>query len=350
MDRLMQDLRYAFRQIRRSPGFSATAIVVLTLGIGVNSALFTGMTALTARAAPGIGDPDGVVRVMPRIGRKGRSQRLYASEMSYPDFLDYAARRDIFDELAAFADVSRSALEDRGVARGPRDDRDEGLFPDPAGADGHGFGLLPSRQRFRAPAIPMVVVSHHFWERELDRARTFSGRTMELGGVSFRIVGVAPERFNGEVVREAHDLWLPIGAYPLLFPDRATAFTKPDTAWLTGVARLRVGVSRSSVRRAGVFDRRPSGEQQAGRRRRGTGRSSRLSGRAGSMNNDTKEITGPALIGASRSSSSPSPAPTSRGSCSVGVVRRREIAVRLSLGARAGASSASSSPRVSCSR
>ena len=333
MDTLVQDLRYAFRQIRRSRGFSAVAIVVLTLGIGVNSALFTGMTALTARAAPGIGDPGGVVRVMPAYRSEGRSDRLYASEMSFPDFLEYAARRDIFDGLAAGAAVRvpLSRSEGSRVARAMMVTKD--YFPVLRVKMAMGSAFSLSGDSVPA-AIPMVVVSHHFWDRELDRAPDVLGRTLELGGIPFRIVGVAPERFNGEVVGPAYDLWLPIGTYPLLFPHDPTVFTKRDSTWLVGVGRLTDNVSIDQAERAAsAIAARLASTKPVGWR--GVNRAivapvSRP--HAGSMNNDTREIG--TLIGVITLLILAIACANVTGLLlGRAVVRRREIAVRLSLGA-----------------
>src|SRR5687767_3691508 len=97
MDTLLQDVRYALRQLIRSPGFSLIAVVTLALGIGANTALFTMAEAVLARPLPGVRAADRLFWLAPVTMRGGR-----ALAMSYPDFVDYRDRSGVFAELAAF--------------------------------------------------------------------------------------------------------------------------------------------------------------------------------------------------------------------------------------------------------
>lgn len=96
LERLVQDVRYACRQIKRSPGFAAAAIVTLALGIGVNTIGFTLLNSLALRLMP-VRDPAGLVRVYP-IDRTGRRHNLF----SYPDYVDHRNQTELFEGLVAY--------------------------------------------------------------------------------------------------------------------------------------------------------------------------------------------------------------------------------------------------------
>src|SRR5688572_24252519 len=97
MDTLLQDIRYALRQLIRSPGFTLIAVLTLAVGIGANTALFTMSEAVLARPLPGIRDAERLYWLAPVNVRGGQTH-----VMSYPDYVDYRDRSDVFAELAAF--------------------------------------------------------------------------------------------------------------------------------------------------------------------------------------------------------------------------------------------------------
>src|SRR5215471_2122425 len=105
METLIQDIRYAFRVLRASPGFAATAVLSLALGIGANTSIFSVVNAALLRPLP-VTDPHELVFVF-----SGTRNSLW-SVASYPDFLDYRNKNDVFTDLLAYSSITVSARND----------------------------------------------------------------------------------------------------------------------------------------------------------------------------------------------------------------------------------------------
>lgn len=238
MDTLLQDVRYAVRTLLRSPGFAGVAIVTLALGIGANSAVFSLANAVFLRPIPAVADPAGLVRI---YGGEPGSGGL--NPISYPDYQDVAAgTHRVYSGVAA--------------AGGLRVVRD-GDVPTPtqvvSGDYFRVLGVRPALGRgFLAAddqpgARPVAVVSHRLWTRELGGTPDVLGGTLRLNGQAFTIVGVAAEGFHGTEVDPMLDVWVPLQQVHLLRGIREPghgSLTDRGSHWLFGIARLRPGVAR----------------------------------------------------------------------------------------------------------
>ena len=233
MSGITQDVRYGTRTLLRAPGFTAIAILVLSLGVGVNTAVFSLANALFLRPLP-VADPGGLVRV-------------YSSRHSntrHPLYEQLRSRNATLSGLAGFQ------VRSFGMRAGGDT---EHVFGEVITGDYFPVvGLQPAVGRLLAPpddrpgAPPAVVLSHAFWTRRFGAAPDVVGQSLTLNGQPFAIVGVAPREFTGLLAPLVGDLWVPLAADPLLRPgvDPATRFAGIS---LHLAGRLKPGVDRAQA-------------------------------------------------------------------------------------------------------
>ena len=249
-DLLRQDVRYAIRAFRRSPLFAIVAVLSIAVGVGATTAIVTLANALLLRPPPGVGHPERVVTV--GSTRDGRG----FDNFSYPNFVDYRAAAGSLSGLAALR-VDPQAVSLAGPGGGE---------PIQMGAaSGNFFSVLEARPalgRFftmeddRAPgASPVVVLSHGFWSRRFQADSSIVGKSVVLNGTPFTILGVAAERFQGPFVL-APDVWVPLTASSLLgLP--ADIFQSRRSVWIIGIGRLapNVGIGQAQAELSGIAAR-----------------------------------------------------------------------------------------------
>jgi predicted permease len=236
---LWQDLRYALRTLRHGRGFAAAAVSTLALGIGANTAIFSLVNA-TLFQSLAVHDPDHLVHVTYENG-----------VFSYPEYVEMRDRGTLFDGLAAFGGITAS------LSTGGETDLVTGFI-----VTGNYFpvlGLRPARGRLLAPgddvtpgAHPVAVLSHGFWQGRFNGSADAVGRAILLNGHRFTIVGVTPEGFTGsQLGAGVRNLYVPMMMQAVVRPPRAgySGEMNPDllgtrnSRWLTGLGRLRRGVS-----------------------------------------------------------------------------------------------------------
>jgi predicted permease len=257
LDSLWQDLRYAARQLLRAPGFTLVAIVTLALGIGANSALFTLAVAILDRPLPGV-HSNGLVWLTASDSKTGGVVNL-----SYPDYLDYRAEHDVFADVAAFA-PTRFAFAAGGNAERVRGavvtSNYFALLGAPMAA---GRGFLSSAGQ-STTSEPAAIISYDLWQRRFDGEATALGTRIVVNGASLTIVGVAGQRFNGAEHSERLDLWVPVDQIDRLQPQWPHPLTNRGFWWLRSIGRLAPGVTelRASATAATVARRIASTEAE----------------------------------------------------------------------------------------
>ncbi len=237
METLLHDAKYAARQLVRSPGFAIVASLTLAVGIGANTALFSLATAILTRPLPEIVSPEGLVWITPIDSRGGHPLML-----SYPDFLDYRDSTQAFSQASAIAhaDFAISTGGDPARVRGTLVSADYFRMLGVRFALGRGF--LPEEDVVGA-ANSATVVSYRLWRERFGGDPNVIGRRMSIDGQPFTVVGVAPERFNGTEHSEHRDVWVPISLAGTRLPGFPSYLKSRDTWWLTSVGRLASGVS-----------------------------------------------------------------------------------------------------------
>ncbi len=245
---LSKDLAYAWRNIRKSPGFFAVAVLSLGLGVGVNTAMFSLVDALLFRPLP-VNDPATLVDVF----TTGADGDEYATS-SYADYRDLAAQNTVFAEMTGYSPMMVPlALGDRSrLALGQI-------------VTGNHFtmmGIRPARGRLLAPADDapgaerVVVIADRMWRREYGADPAVVGRTITLRGLVYTVVGVAPPAFTGVVPLFAPDLWLsmvhaeevePIGISNSVPGPGRTRLERRGARWMFVKGRLRDGVTAAQA-------------------------------------------------------------------------------------------------------
>jgi putative ABC transport system permease protein len=250
LDTLIQDLRYAVRGLVRSPGFTIAVVLTLALGIGANTTMFGVLDALLLRAPAHVTDPSRVQRIYFRRDMMGRSRT--GSGTSFPAYESFAGVRD-FSAVAAVAGGSVSIGSGTAARQAQVQAVSASLFPL--------LGVQPEKGRFfdstddQLGAGPVLVVSHTYWQRELNGDPDVLHRTIQIGQFVYSIVGVAPVGFTGADLDEP-DFWLPIRqSAPLLAG--AEALGSRNFFWLSVLARLAPGVTPAAATAEAqiVFDR-----------------------------------------------------------------------------------------------
>jgi predicted permease len=246
---MLQDLRYAARWLRRSPAFTAVAVLSLAVGIGFNTALFSVLDAILFRPLP-VSAPDRLVDVY----TSGGDGDTYATS-SYPDFLDFREQNGVFDDMMAYSammaainlpDRSRLALGE--VVTG-------NYFHVLGVSAAIGRTLLPEDDQPGAERVAMI--SHRAWVRDYGRSPGVLGQSLRMRGQGYTIVGVAPDGFTGMVPVLAPELWVttahvgevePAGIQDVVPGPGTNRLDRRGQRWLFMKGRLRDGVSAAEAR------------------------------------------------------------------------------------------------------
>jgi predicted permease len=257
MDRLYSDLSYAFRTLRRSPGFCAVAVVSLALGIGANSAIYSLIHALMLRSLP-VDHPEQLVLLTdPNDGFLAVDTTIGGDRplLAYPEFEALRAANKVFSGMAAMdstAEETEVRLEISGAQQRLRARAQlvSGEFFPLLGVHAViGRVFTPDEDRVRG-ANPIAVISHAFWQRQFAGDPGAIGKTLLVGRNGFRIIGVTPPEFQGALVGFPIDFWAPLTMQAALIPGH-DYLTPRDTLWLQVFGRLAPGVSRATAQ-AGV--------------------------------------------------------------------------------------------------
>ena len=248
LESLAADIRYGLRQFARRPVSTITMIVVLALGIGFNSALFVLVSSFVRGVPPGFTPHESLVRIRGIDRNPSRGFNL-GREFSYPEYAEYAAQTTLFSAVAAWtsSDVALDVGRDEeSLHSGAATYVTSSYFPVLGVGPIAGAGL-PVQARDDVPEL-VTVISYTVWDRFYGQANDVVGRTLKVNGVPVTIVGVAPRRFNGARTGGSQiRVWLPLGARPLVQRTPAHPGQSPDTAILGIVARLQPGVQASQT-------------------------------------------------------------------------------------------------------
>jgi predicted permease len=233
-DAIAQDARYAVRMLRRSPGFTAVAMLSLAIGIGSNTAIFSLANALLFRPLPGLTDVGHLVDV-------GRTQSGRGFDTTnYPNYLDVRARTTTLSDVYAY--------------------RIEPLPMSLSGPDGaeRVYGLMVTGNFFKVLGTPaqigrvftdaddkpgqnaVTVISDRLWRTRFGADPTILGRVITITNKPYAVIGVTPRGFQGTTVLQS-DLWLPLSNHPS--GPAGDMFTSRAVAWLMMGARLKPGVT-----------------------------------------------------------------------------------------------------------
>ncbi|HKE05698.1 MAG TPA: ABC transporter permease [Blastocatellia bacterium] len=243
MNTLWQDLRYGVRMMAKKPGLTFIAALSLALGIGANTSMFSVVNALFFRQLPAP-EPDRLMFVF-----NGSRNSPWAT-VSYPNYIDYRDRNEVFSELAAYGRITVSL----GV-----DDRPDQI--NGAIVTGNYFDMLGARAALgraispeddRTPnAHPVIVISNRLWRNRFGGGSEVIGREVALNGHRFTVIGVMPAGFEGAEILEKLDVYTPMTMKAVARPPSGgfSGEMNPDLlsqrgrGWMRMIGRLKPGVS-----------------------------------------------------------------------------------------------------------
>lgn len=224
MSALLNDIRFALRQIRKAPGFALVAVLTLGLGIGANSAIFSFVDGVLLRPLP-YPNGEALIEVFekPPRGNRGSASTL--------NFLDWKARSTVFSEMAAQTGAAVT-LTGGGEPLQLQGGRVTWPFLDLFGLK-PALGRIFSQEEEQPGKDQVVILSHRIWESRFGSDRAVLGRVLRLDGKPYTVIGVLPE--GGPFDKGFQDVWMPLA---LSGPDRTR-----NVRWLRVWARLKPGVT-----------------------------------------------------------------------------------------------------------
>ena len=232
----MQDLRYALRMLVKSPGFSLVAILSLALGIGANTAIFSLVNALLLRPLP-VADPPSLVTVSTTDQRNPGNLPL-----SHLNFKDLRAQNAVFTDMAAISFNQMNYSHGEESEQVPVQVVTANYFS-LLGAEpalGRGFRADEETQ-----AAPVVVISHGFWERSLGSDPNVLNKPLTLNRMPYTVIGVAPKNFTGVFLGGGPSMWLPMSKNVVVLPEW---YETRRGLFINAVARLKPGVTIEQAR------------------------------------------------------------------------------------------------------
>ena len=211
MRSFLQDLRHGLRLLGRQPGFALVATLVVGLGIGANTTMFSLVDALALK--PRLGDTERMVSVF----SKNREEAGRFRSFSYPNYLDLRAQRDVFAALTAHVPTMVGITEGSETRRSFIEIVTADFFSAFGVAPALGRSFTEEEARPRAD-IPVTILSDMAW-RHLGAPPDILGKTIRLNQRDFTIIGVAPRGFGGTMALVTPELWLPTGVYDTVGSD-----------------------------------------------------------------------------------------------------------------------------------
>jgi predicted permease len=252
LDKLMRDLRFGFRSLCQSPGFAATAILTLALGIGANTAVFSVMNAVLLKSLP-VADPDRLVYLRTSNPPHGTGTIDTRETFSYSVYNTLRQQSQGLAPLMAYVPLSGSKV---AVRFGAQPEEAEGDMVSGAFFSGLGVNLPRGRgfsEEDEANHAPIAVVSYNYWTRRFARDPDILGKTLYVNTVPVTIVGVAAEGFEGVEAGGSTDFWIPLqsrvelNAYGNPPEDGKTYIADPKWWCLRLVGRLAPGATRAQA-------------------------------------------------------------------------------------------------------
>ncbi|HJZ81683.1 MAG TPA: ABC transporter permease, partial [Pyrinomonadaceae bacterium] len=243
MNSLTKDIRYAIRGLWRQPGFTAVVVITLALGIGVNTAIFSITDKLLIRSLA-VTNPDELVL----LNSVSVSPYFVGNAFSYPNFADYRDQNHEFAGLIAFS-RTRLELETNGVIERVPAEYVSGNYFDVLGVrPARGRAFLPDEDKTPGTQ-PVVIISEHFRRSHFSADQDPLGNKITLNNVPLTIVGITPADYHGIALEQPTDVWVPVLMHPQLAQSKFIESRKDGFLQMMG--RIKPGVTPAQAE-AGV--------------------------------------------------------------------------------------------------
>jgi putative ABC transport system permease protein len=249
---LIRDLRYAARTVIREPGFTAVVVTTLALGIGGTAATYSAIDAILVQMPP-VASPSRLVSVYMLYAARATANPAAGDQVGSASYPDYADLNDsgVLESLAALADVSL-VFDAGGAAERVSGQIVTGNFFDVLGVSPVIGRALTSADDQQGSLTRVAVLSHRMWQQRFGGAPDVVGRSISLNGSPYDVVGVAPRGFAGPQLGDTPELWVPMAMQEEVRPPSAGALRQRlgsmkmlgvrDVRWLDMVGRLRAGM------------------------------------------------------------------------------------------------------------
>jgi predicted permease len=241
----MNDLRYAFRQLLKNPAFTGVAVLTLALGIGANTAIFSLINAVLFKILP-VRNPEQLVSFT-IAGPRGIDHSF-----SYPLFEQFRDRNHVFSGVFASGGTGRlrmivSEPGTTGDSESVQAEKVSGNFFSALGINAVAGRTLTDDDDRAGKPNPVAVISYPFWQRRFGLDPSVVGKNITLNDAPLTIVGVAPPEFFGFEVGRNPDLWWPLQMMPRIYQG-TQVLNERGSAWLRLMGRLRAGVNQAQAR------------------------------------------------------------------------------------------------------
>jgi predicted permease len=252
MPALVNDLRYAIRQLSKTPGFTLVCVLTLALGIGANTAVFSVMNAVLLRSLP-VADPGRVVNLRTSDPPAGTGTIDSNETFSYPVYDALRRQSRGLSPVIAYAPLANGKV---AVRYGAEPEQAEGDMVSGTFFSGLGVKLAYGRgfsEQDESSHAPIAVISYSYWTRRFSSAADVLGKTFYVNGVPLTIVGVSTQGFEGVEAGSSTDFWIPLQSRPELnawgapADDGKTYIAKPTWWCLRLMGRLAPGVNQAQA-------------------------------------------------------------------------------------------------------
>ena len=237
MSTLLADIRYSFRSLLKNPGLTLAAILSLGLGIGANTTIFTWVQAVLFRPIPLAADPS-TIRIAAMQNREGQSR-----SWSYPNFVDFRDRTRMMDVVAQDDRTFNIAVDD--TAERALGGLVSGNYFDVMGVRPAAGRFFTAKDDVTPGGHPVAVLSYSLWQRRFAGDPSLVGRQVTINNTPITIIGVAPEGFIGSFLGVATAAWVPMAMQKEMMG--GDTMNQRGNGWFQSIVRLKPGVSQEQA-------------------------------------------------------------------------------------------------------
>jgi len=261
LESLLQDIRFALRVLRKSPGFTMVAVLTLALGIGANTAIFTVINSVLLNNLP-VKNPEQLV-LLTNPDEQGRQIGFgdgVRDMLTYPEFQDIAQHNTVFSGVLAASSYT-SSIPTAVNGTGGSGEAAPAHLKQVSGSYFSVLGVEPMLGRVFTEEVdnprdanPVAVISYGFWQARFGGARDVIGRKVRVLRTTYTVIGVMPPQFHGETVGANPEIFVPLSMQREISPGRD--FLSPETnhfsktEWLQVVGRMKPGVNLAQAKAA----------------------------------------------------------------------------------------------------
>src|SRR5881392_1097823 len=237
---MIADLKFALRQLAKSPGFTCVVVLTLALGIGANTAVFSVLNAVLLRPLP-FHQPQNLVAIGEYDSREKADPGTDINSISYLDYVDWRNQNKVFERIAVYTNQGVSTLTDgNGSLHVQGESVSADLFPLLGVEPLLGRTFLPNEDN---PGNHVVILSHALWQRRFGADGNVVGKTVTLDGQQFEVIGVMPPRFTFPIAAVSAELWVSMSGLRESKDGSSPMTEQRDNDFFECIARLKPNVS-----------------------------------------------------------------------------------------------------------